>query len=74
MAFPLTLAIFHETTTAAFASYFPERDASKFLKMINTQCDHFQQFYNRHNVKVHVCIIRWSHCVTLGGSFVTLKR
>ena len=31
------LAIFHETTTAAFQSYFPEReDASKFLKMINT--------------------------------------
>ena len=34
---PLALAIFHETTTAAFESYFPEReDASKFLKMINT--------------------------------------
>ena len=31
------LAIFHETTTAAFESYFPEReDASKFLKMINS--------------------------------------
>ena len=29
-----------------------------------TQCDHFQQFYNRHNVKVHVPIIRWSHCAT----------
>ena len=28
-----------------------------------TQCDHFQQFYYRHNVKVHVPIIRWSHCV-----------
>ena len=28
----------------------------------STQCDHFQQFYNRHNVKVHVPIIRWSHC------------
>ena len=27
-----------------------------------TQCDHFQQFYNRHNVKVHVSITRWSHC------------
>ena len=26
-----------------------------------TQCDHFQQFYNRRNVKVHVPIIRWSH-------------
>ena len=35
---PLALAIFHETTTAAFESYFPEReDASKFLKMINTR-------------------------------------
>ena len=34
---PLALAIFHETTTAAFESYFPEReDTSKFLKMINT--------------------------------------
>ena len=34
---PLALAIFHETTTAAFEAYFPEReDASKFLKMINT--------------------------------------
>ena len=34
---PLALAIFHETTTAAFESFFPEReDASKFLKMINT--------------------------------------
>ena len=34
---PLALAIFHETNTAAFESYFPEReDASKFLKMINT--------------------------------------
>ena len=34
---PLALAIFHETTTAAFESYFPEREnASKFLKMINT--------------------------------------
>ena len=34
---PLALAIFHETTTAAFESYFPEReDASKFLKIINT--------------------------------------
>ena len=34
---PLALAIFHETT-AAFESYFPEReDASKFLKMINTR-------------------------------------
>ena len=34
---PLALATFHETTTAAFKSYFPEReDASKFLKMINT--------------------------------------
>ena len=34
---PLALAIFHEATTAAFESYFPEReDASKFLKMINT--------------------------------------
>ena len=34
---PLVLAIFHETTTAAFESNFPEReDASKFLKMINT--------------------------------------
>ena len=34
---PLALAIFHETITAAFESYFPEReDASKFLKMINT--------------------------------------
>ena len=34
---PFALAIFHETTTAAFESYFPEReDASKFLKMINT--------------------------------------
>ena len=33
----LALAIFHETTTAVFESYFPEReDASKFLKMINT--------------------------------------
>ena len=27
-----------------------------------TQCDHFQQFYNRRNVKVYVPIIRWSHC------------
>ena len=27
-----------------------------------TQCDHFQQSYNRRNVKVHVPIIRWSHC------------
>ena len=26
------------------------------------QCDHFQQFYNRCNVKVCVPIIRWSHC------------
>ena len=25
------------------------------------QCDHFQQFYNRHNIKVHVPIIRWLH-------------
>ena len=34
---PLALAVFHETTIAAFESYFPEReDASKFLKMINT--------------------------------------
>ena len=34
---PLALAIFDETTTAAFESYFPEReDTSKFLKMINT--------------------------------------
>ena len=34
---PLALAIFHKTITAAFESYFPEReDASKFLKMINT--------------------------------------
>ena len=34
---PLALAIFHETTTAAFESYVPEReDASKFLKMIDT--------------------------------------
>ena len=34
---PLALAIFHETTTAAFESHFPEReDTSKFLKMINT--------------------------------------
>ena len=28
------------------------------------QCYHFQQFYNRHNVKVYVPIIRWSHCVS----------
>ena len=27
------------------------------------QCDHFLQFYNRSNVKVHIPIIRWSHCV-----------
>ena len=27
-----------------------------------TQCCHFQQFYNRCNVKVYVPIIRWSHC------------
>ena len=26
------------------------------------QCDHFQQFYNRRNVQVHVYIIRWLHC------------
>ena len=31
----------------------------------NAQCDHFQQFYNWCNVKVHVPIIRWSHCVML---------
>ena len=31
-------------------------------KWTEAQCDHFQQFYNRHNVKVHVPIIRWSHC------------
>ena len=31
----------------------------------NPQCYHFQQFYNRHSVKVHVPIIRWSHSETL---------
>ena len=36
-----------------------------FRLTYNTQCDHFQQFYNGHNVKVHVPIIRWLHCVTL---------
>ena len=30
----------------------------------HTQCDHFQQFYNRRNIKVHVPIIRWLHCDT----------
>ena len=34
----------------------------KFLCVCYTQCDHFQQFYNRHDVKVHVSIIRWLHC------------
>ena len=35
----------------------------KIKKVLHgTQCDHFQQFYNRCNVKVHVPIIRWSHC------------
>ena len=29
----------------------------------STQYDHFQQFYNRRNIKVHVPIIMWSHCV-----------
>ena len=33
----------------------------------SSQCHHFQQFYNRHNVKVHVSIIRWSHCVAQGS-------
>ena len=33
-----------------------------FSFLLPTQCDHFQQFYNRRNVKVHVPIIRWSHC------------
>ena len=33
--------------------------------LIDSQCDHFQQFYNRCNVKVHVPIIRWSHCEIL---------
>ena len=28
----------------------------------HAQCDHFQQFYNRRNVKVHVPIIKWLHC------------
>ena len=33
---PLALAIFHETTSAAITSYFPERScASNFLKLIN---------------------------------------
>ena len=34
---PLVLAIFHETTSAAITSYFPQcNDASNFLKLINT--------------------------------------
>ena len=28
----------------------------------STHCDHFQQFYDRCKIKVHVPIIRWSHC------------
>ena len=35
------------------------------------QCDHFQQFYNRSNVKVHVPIIRWSHCADHTMHFTT---
>ena len=35
------------------------------LPTTGAQCDHFQQFYNRHNVKAHVPIIRWLHCVEL---------
>ena len=32
--------------------------------MPKPQCDHFQQFCNRHNVKVYVPIIRWLHCAS----------
>ena len=32
---------------------------------VTVQCDHFQQFYNKFYVKVHVPIIRWSHCASL---------
>ena len=41
---------------------------------IRTQCYHFQQFYNRHNVKVHVPIIRWSHCVGRSRDFRVRKE
>ena len=33
----LTLNIFHETTTAAISSYFPDReDATEFIRLIDT--------------------------------------
>ena len=38
-------------------------DMTKYSRVNRAQCDHFQQFHNRCNVKVHVPIIRWSHCV-----------
>ena len=37
------------------------QNLNKFIRDM-PQCDHFQQFYNRYNVKVHVPIIRWSQC------------
>ena len=42
----------------------PFESKSHWIDNINSsQCYHFQQFYNRRNVKVHVPIIRWSRCV-----------
>ena len=42
----------------------PQGQMSQTEEIHYTQYDHFQQFYNRCNVKVDVPIIRWSHCGT----------
>ena len=56
----LTLDIFHETTTAAISSYFPDReDATEFIRLINTWwniSNSKYKFDNHHRIKNAVVV------------------
>ena len=62
-----------EYLNVSFIGQDPVKIWSVYMRY-KAQCDHFQQFYNRRNVKVHVPIIRWSHCVKLASALFSVTN